>query len=140
MFSVEQAQFYRLTFILYSLQQVGCGAIGCEMLKNFALLGVGTSREEGLVRYKAFESYTFVFLVLRFSELSLTIPANVSSRSLNYELEDFSCLLVTLSDKFCFSVLNFMKFSETENGLSFLLQSPSRSKLKSNVYCHNFAN
>uniref|UniRef100_A0A8C6RNF2 Ubiquitin-like modifier-activating enzyme 6 n=1 Tax=Nannospalax galili TaxID=1026970 RepID=A0A8C6RNF2_NANGA len=28
---------------------VGCGAIGCEMLKNFALLGVGTSKEKGLV-------------------------------------------------------------------------------------------
>ncbi|XP_060103829.1 ubiquitin-like modifier-activating enzyme 6 [Heteronotia binoei] len=28
---------------------VGCGAIGCEMLKNFALLGVGTSWERGLV-------------------------------------------------------------------------------------------
>lgn len=28
---------------------VGCGAIGCEMLKNFALLGVGTDRERGLV-------------------------------------------------------------------------------------------
>ena len=24
--------------------QVGCGAIGCEMLKNYALLGVGTSQ------------------------------------------------------------------------------------------------
>ncbi|XP_036191322.1 ubiquitin-like modifier-activating enzyme 6 isoform X1 [Myotis myotis] len=28
---------------------VGCGAIGCEMLKNFALLGVGTSKEKGMV-------------------------------------------------------------------------------------------
>uniref|UniRef100_A0A670JJE7 Ubiquitin-like modifier-activating enzyme 6 n=1 Tax=Podarcis muralis TaxID=64176 RepID=A0A670JJE7_PODMU len=28
---------------------VGCGAIGCEMLKNFALLGVGTGRERGMV-------------------------------------------------------------------------------------------
>ncbi|ERE90403.1 ubiquitin-like modifier-activating enzyme 1-like protein [Cricetulus griseus] len=28
---------------------VGCGAIGCEMLKNFALLGVGTGREKGMV-------------------------------------------------------------------------------------------
>ncbi|XP_043826790.1 ubiquitin-like modifier-activating enzyme 6 [Dromiciops gliroides] len=28
---------------------IGCGAIGCEMLKNFALLGVGTGREEGMV-------------------------------------------------------------------------------------------
>ncbi|XP_068961428.1 ubiquitin-like modifier-activating enzyme 6 [Petaurus breviceps papuanus] len=28
---------------------VGCGAIGCEMLKNFALLGVGTGKENGMV-------------------------------------------------------------------------------------------
>ncbi|XP_056135964.1 ubiquitin-like modifier-activating enzyme 6 [Lampris incognitus] len=28
---------------------VGCGAIGCEMLKNFALLGVGLSRSSGEV-------------------------------------------------------------------------------------------
>ncbi|KAM6136551.1 ubiquitin-like modifier-activating enzyme 6 isoform 2-T2 [Phoenicopterus ruber ruber] len=28
---------------------VGCGAIGCEMLKNFALLGVGTGQDKGLV-------------------------------------------------------------------------------------------
>ncbi|XP_038615051.1 ubiquitin-like modifier-activating enzyme 6 [Tachyglossus aculeatus] len=28
---------------------VGCGAIGCEMLKNFALLGVGSGKERGLV-------------------------------------------------------------------------------------------
>lgn len=28
---------------------VGCGAIGCEMLKNFALLGVGCGSERGLV-------------------------------------------------------------------------------------------
>ncbi|KAF4013022.1 hypothetical protein G4228_004456 [Cervus hanglu yarkandensis] len=30
-------------------QWVGCGAIGCEMLKNFALLGVGTGKEKGMV-------------------------------------------------------------------------------------------
>lgn len=29
--------------------QVGCGAIGCEMLKNFALLGVGTDQGRGMV-------------------------------------------------------------------------------------------
>ncbi|XP_058136551.1 ubiquitin-like modifier-activating enzyme 6 [Dasypus novemcinctus] len=29
---------------------VGCGAIGCEMLKNFALLGVGTGKKKGMVR------------------------------------------------------------------------------------------
>uniref|UniRef100_UPI00398E3D27 ubiquitin-like modifier-activating enzyme 6 n=1 Tax=Pristiophorus japonicus TaxID=55135 RepID=UPI00398E3D27 len=28
---------------------VGCGAIGCEMLKNFALLGVATGRERGVI-------------------------------------------------------------------------------------------
>ncbi|XP_067839513.1 ubiquitin-like modifier-activating enzyme 6 isoform X2 [Heptranchias perlo] len=28
---------------------VGCGAIGCEMLKNFALLGVGTGSERGMI-------------------------------------------------------------------------------------------
>ncbi|KAM8939696.1 ubiquitin-like modifier-activating enzyme 6 [Pelodytes ibericus] len=28
---------------------VGCGAIGCEMLKNFALLGVGCGSENGLI-------------------------------------------------------------------------------------------
>ncbi|XP_059826118.1 ubiquitin-like modifier-activating enzyme 6 isoform X1 [Hypanus sabinus] len=28
---------------------VGCGAIGCEMLKNFALLGIGTASEQGMV-------------------------------------------------------------------------------------------
>uniref|UniRef100_A0A8D2KR09 E1 ubiquitin-activating enzyme n=1 Tax=Varanus komodoensis TaxID=61221 RepID=A0A8D2KR09_VARKO len=28
---------------------VGCGAIGCEMLKNFALLGVGTGQERSMV-------------------------------------------------------------------------------------------
>ena len=30
------------------LLQVGCGAIGCEMLKNFAMLGVGR-KPNGLV-------------------------------------------------------------------------------------------
>uniref|UniRef100_A0A8C5ICD4 Ubiquitin-like modifier-activating enzyme 6 n=1 Tax=Gouania willdenowi TaxID=441366 RepID=A0A8C5ICD4_GOUWI len=30
-------------------QWVGCGAIGCEMLKNFALLGVGLARSSGEV-------------------------------------------------------------------------------------------
>ena len=33
---------------LFSFSQVGCGAIGCELLKNFALLGIGGSRS-GLV-------------------------------------------------------------------------------------------
>ncbi|XP_074085432.1 ubiquitin-like modifier-activating enzyme 6 [Macrotis lagotis] len=28
---------------------VGCGAIGCEMLKNLALLGVGTGKDKGMV-------------------------------------------------------------------------------------------
>ncbi|XP_038660375.1 ubiquitin-like modifier-activating enzyme 6 [Scyliorhinus canicula] len=28
---------------------VGCGAIGCEMLKNFALLGVSTGHERGMI-------------------------------------------------------------------------------------------
>uniref|UniRef100_A0A4W3JGY0 Ubiquitin like modifier activating enzyme 6 n=1 Tax=Callorhinchus milii TaxID=7868 RepID=A0A4W3JGY0_CALMI len=28
---------------------VGCGAIGCEMLKNFALLGVGSGSDRGLI-------------------------------------------------------------------------------------------
>lgn len=31
------------------LFQVGCGAIGCEMLKNFALLGVGLANSSGEV-------------------------------------------------------------------------------------------
>lgn len=31
------------------LFQVGCGAIGCEMLKNFALLGVGLAKSSGEV-------------------------------------------------------------------------------------------
>ncbi|OCU00116.1 hypothetical protein XELAEV_18005901mg [Xenopus laevis] len=30
-------------------QWVGCGAIGCEMLKNFALLGAGSGSEGGLI-------------------------------------------------------------------------------------------
>uniref|UniRef100_A0A8D0GKS4 Ubiquitin-like modifier-activating enzyme 6 n=1 Tax=Sphenodon punctatus TaxID=8508 RepID=A0A8D0GKS4_SPHPU len=30
---------------------VGCGAIGCEMLKNFSLLGVATSLEKGMVSF-----------------------------------------------------------------------------------------
>lgn len=36
---------------LYNLNvfMVGCGAIGCEMLKNFALLGVGSGPEKGMV-------------------------------------------------------------------------------------------
>ncbi|XP_078287431.1 ubiquitin-like modifier-activating enzyme 6 [Rhinoraja longicauda] len=28
---------------------VGCGAIGCEMLKNFALLGIATGSEQGMI-------------------------------------------------------------------------------------------
>lgn len=28
---------------------MGCGAIGCEMLKNFALLGVGLAKSSGEV-------------------------------------------------------------------------------------------
>jgi molybdopterin/thiamine biosynthesis adenylyltransferase len=27
------------------LFMVGCGAIGCELLKNFAMLGVGTGKD-----------------------------------------------------------------------------------------------
>ena len=40
-----------MTVVLYicdALIQVGCGAIGCEMLKNLALLGVSTA-ENGLL-------------------------------------------------------------------------------------------
>lgn len=36
-----------------SFLQVGCGAIGCEMLKNFALLGVGLTKTSGEVGYFA---------------------------------------------------------------------------------------
>jgi len=32
-----------------NLFMVGCGAIGCEMLKNYALLGVGSSEKGGIV-------------------------------------------------------------------------------------------
>ncbi|XP_062987473.1 ubiquitin-like modifier-activating enzyme 6 [Elgaria multicarinata webbii] len=41
----------RLCQKLHSLNVflVGCGAIGCEMLKNFALLGVGSGQEKGMV-------------------------------------------------------------------------------------------
>jgi ubiquitin-activating enzyme E1 len=31
--------------------QVGCGAIGCEMLKNYAMIGIGTGAE-GKVSFK----------------------------------------------------------------------------------------
>jgi len=31
------------------MMKVGCGAIGCEMLKNYALLGVCTSTAGGKV-------------------------------------------------------------------------------------------
>ena len=33
--------YYKNIFL--ALFQVGCGAIGCEMLKNYATLGIGTS-------------------------------------------------------------------------------------------------
>lgn len=38
-------------FVAFRLRpfQVGCGAIGCEMLKNFSLLGVGLSSSSGEV-------------------------------------------------------------------------------------------
>ena len=32
-----------MSWLLYFYLQVGCGAIGCEMLKNYALLGIGTA-------------------------------------------------------------------------------------------------
>lgn len=31
------------------LFMVGCGAIGCELLKNFAMLGVGTGKEGQII-------------------------------------------------------------------------------------------
>lgn len=34
---------------MFLLTKVGCGAIGCEMLKNFALLGVGLAKSSGEV-------------------------------------------------------------------------------------------
>ncbi|XP_064414221.1 ubiquitin-like modifier-activating enzyme 6 isoform X1 [Latimeria chalumnae] len=37
-------KLYKLNVFL-----VGCGAIGCEMLKNFALLGVGSDSEKGMI-------------------------------------------------------------------------------------------
>ena len=42
---------FDLTLDLNSDLQVGCGAIGCEMLKNYAMLGVGR-KPIGLVRQK----------------------------------------------------------------------------------------
>jgi len=35
--------------VLVYYEKVGCGAIGCEMLKNYALLGVCTSSAGGKV-------------------------------------------------------------------------------------------
>jgi len=35
------------------IEQVGCGAIGCELLKNYGLLGVGASQEQGKVKEDA---------------------------------------------------------------------------------------
>lgn len=43
-----------------SLCQVGCGAIGCEMLKNLALLGVGLSKSSGEVFLPLFDNIILV--------------------------------------------------------------------------------
>ena len=32
-----------MSWLIYFYFKVGCGAIGCEMLKNYALLGIGTA-------------------------------------------------------------------------------------------------
>lgn len=44
----QSYSWYALAFPVYLSMKVGSGAIGCEMLKNYAMLGIGTS-EKGLV-------------------------------------------------------------------------------------------
>ncbi|KAJ7407473.1 hypothetical protein WISP_126217 [Willisornis vidua] len=46
---LQQWLYIDVLDIVTPLEKVGCGAIGCEMLKNFALLGVGTGQDRGLV-------------------------------------------------------------------------------------------
>lgn len=48
--------------------QVGCGAIGCEMLKNFALLGVGLAQSSGEVVISCY--LTFIILIHVFQYIS----------------------------------------------------------------------
>ena len=38
-----------LTILMFPFIQVGSGAIGCEMLKNFAMIGLGCSPEGQVV-------------------------------------------------------------------------------------------
>ncbi|EPY80988.1 hypothetical protein CB1_000769004 [Camelus ferus] len=45
----RQIKHPKYLIVDFSKPEVGCGAIGCEMLKNFALLGVGTGKEKGMV-------------------------------------------------------------------------------------------
>ena len=45
--SVYLGYFYILGIFLYT--QVGAGAIGCEMLKNFAMMGVGACADDGCI-------------------------------------------------------------------------------------------
>lgn len=48
------------SFQLFFFLQVGCGAIGCELLKNFALLGIAGSHNgmvQSLILFLLFHSF-----------------------------------------------------------------------------------
>uniref|UniRef100_A0A8C2F3N7 Ubiquitin-like modifier-activating enzyme 6 n=1 Tax=Cyprinus carpio TaxID=7962 RepID=A0A8C2F3N7_CYPCA len=58
----------------FQVFMVGCGAIGCEMLKNMALMGVGLSRCSGELDFLSLDAF--------FSRLNLVVTAldNVEAR------------------------------------------------------------
>lgn len=49
------ALFYNTIYIwiLVLMCQVGCGAIGCEMLKNYAMIGIGTGPQGKVGTHRA---------------------------------------------------------------------------------------
>lgn len=109
-------------------------------VKELCITGCWYKQREGNGKIQVFwESAFFIILLLPFFELSLTIPACVSGRSLSWELEDFNCFWSLFKWQILyFSVLNFLKFSKTENFVSFVVTI--KIKIKRNLCCHSFAN
>ena len=95
-------------YIFYS--QVRCGAIGCEMLKNFALLGVGTGKEKGMVRYKSLRLKRLYFSGCPFLN-HIWLPGSKAlifeGRALGYKLDEST---LTIFHNSCNFVANYLSF------------------------------
>lgn len=72
--------------------KVGCGAIGCEMLKNLALLGVGLAKSSGEVSTSTFlfsfciSAHLYLFVIWAYciiSQVCVTDPDLIEKSNLN---------------------------------------------------------